>query len=135
MYDQCPVCGLPFHRAGACQPDYVDVVIHSYRHRMNLADGFPRYADIERRLATLPAISVPTITLDGDADGVIAATDGKSSVAIHPASASYRSRRGTQPAARSARAVRGRRLGTGSRAALTHKCVSNHASTRVSRSF
>jgi pimeloyl-ACP methyl ester carboxylesterase len=48
---------------------------------MNLADGFPRYADIERRLATLPVISVPTITMDGDADGVIAATDGKSSAA------------------------------------------------------
>ena len=57
-------------------PDYVDVVIHSYRHRFGLADGDPRYADIQRRLAALPAIAVPAITLDGDADGVVPATDG-----------------------------------------------------------
>jgi pimeloyl-ACP methyl ester carboxylesterase len=57
-------------------PDYVDVVIHSYRHRFGLADGDPRYADLQRRLAALPVISVPTITLDGDADGVAPATDG-----------------------------------------------------------
>jgi pimeloyl-ACP methyl ester carboxylesterase len=60
-------------------PDYVDVVIHSYRHRFGLADGDPRYADLQRRLAALPAITVPTITLDGDADGVAPATDGISS--------------------------------------------------------
>ena len=36
-------------------PDYVDVVIHSYRHRFGLADGDPQYADIQRRLAALPA--------------------------------------------------------------------------------
>jgi len=57
-------------------PDYVDIVIHSYRHRFGLAAGDPQYAKLQRRLATLPAISVPTITLDGDADGVIPATDG-----------------------------------------------------------
>jgi pimeloyl-ACP methyl ester carboxylesterase len=57
-------------------PDYVDVVIHSYRHRFGLADGDPQYADIQRRLAALPAITVSTITLDGDADGVASATDG-----------------------------------------------------------
>ena len=62
-------------------PDYVDVVIHSYRHRFGLADGDPQYADIQRRLAALPVISVPTITLDGDADGVAPATDGKASAA------------------------------------------------------
>ena len=60
-------------------PDYVDVVIHSYRHRYGLAEGDPRYADLQRRLAALPAISVPTITLDGDADGVAPATDGTAS--------------------------------------------------------
>ena len=58
-------------------PDYVDVVIHSYRHRYGLVDGDPRYSDIQRRLATLPTITVPTITLDGDADGVIPVTDGR----------------------------------------------------------
>jgi pimeloyl-ACP methyl ester carboxylesterase len=62
-------------------PDYVDVVIHSYRHRFGLAGGDPQYADLQRRLATLPAITVPTITLDGDADGVAPATDGTASAA------------------------------------------------------
>jgi pimeloyl-ACP methyl ester carboxylesterase len=57
-------------------PDYVDVVIHSYRHRYGLAEGDPRYAEIERRLAAQPVISVPAITLDGDSDGVARATDG-----------------------------------------------------------
>jgi pimeloyl-ACP methyl ester carboxylesterase len=57
-------------------PDYVDVVIHSYRHRFGLAEGDPHYADIQRRLAALPAITVPAITLDGDGDGVAPATDG-----------------------------------------------------------
>ena len=60
-------------------PDYVDVVIHSYRHRFGLADGDPQYADLQRRLATLPVITVPAITLDGDADGVVPATDGTAS--------------------------------------------------------
>jgi pimeloyl-ACP methyl ester carboxylesterase len=62
-------------------PDYVDVVIHSYRHRFGLADGDPRYAELQRRLAELPAIRVPTITLDGDADGVAPATDGTATAA------------------------------------------------------
>jgi pimeloyl-ACP methyl ester carboxylesterase len=58
-------------------PDYVDIVIHSYRHRNGFAEGDPRYADIQRRLAALPPITVPTITLDGAEDGVAPATDGK----------------------------------------------------------
>jgi pimeloyl-ACP methyl ester carboxylesterase len=62
-------------------PDFVDVVIHSYRHRYGLAAGDPRYTDIQRRLAALPPITVPAITLDGDADGVIPATDGRASAA------------------------------------------------------
>jgi pimeloyl-ACP methyl ester carboxylesterase len=72
-----------FERTAAAHdnPDYVDVVIHSYRHRYGLADGDPRYADIQRRLAALPAITVPTITLDGAADGVVSATDGAASAA------------------------------------------------------
>ena len=60
-------------------PDYVDVVIHSYRHRFGLADGDPHYADLQRRLAALPVVTVPVITLDGDADGVVPATDGTAS--------------------------------------------------------
>jgi pimeloyl-ACP methyl ester carboxylesterase len=70
-----------FERTAAAHdnPDFVDVVIHSYRHRFGLADGDSQYADLQRRLAALPAISVPTITLDGDADGVAPATDGTAS--------------------------------------------------------
>jgi pimeloyl-ACP methyl ester carboxylesterase len=52
------------------------VVVHSYRHRLGHADGFAEYAELERRLASLPAIAVPTVTLDGGADGVTPATDG-----------------------------------------------------------
>ena len=71
-------------------PDYVDVVIHSYRHRYALADGDPRYADIERRLAAQPAISVPTITLDGGGDGVSPATDGSATAAKFTGPRSHR---------------------------------------------
>jgi pimeloyl-ACP methyl ester carboxylesterase len=62
-------------------PDYVEIVIHSYRHRLGLAAGYPMYEELEKRLAAQPAITVPTITLDGDADGVVPATDGKSTAA------------------------------------------------------
>jgi pimeloyl-ACP methyl ester carboxylesterase len=51
-------------------PDFVEVVIHSYRHRFGLVAGDPVYAGIERRLAAQPVITVPTITFDGVDDGV-----------------------------------------------------------------
>jgi pimeloyl-ACP methyl ester carboxylesterase len=51
-------------------PDFVDVVIQSYRHRYGYADGDPAYDAIERRLAAQPPIPVPTIALDGECDGV-----------------------------------------------------------------
>jgi pimeloyl-ACP methyl ester carboxylesterase len=69
---------LDRHASAFDTPDYVEVVLHSYRHRLGLADGYSPYADVERRLAVLPAIVVPTITLDGAADGVVPATDGRS---------------------------------------------------------
>jgi pimeloyl-ACP methyl ester carboxylesterase len=72
---------LDRHAAAFDNPDYVDVVIHSYRHRLGLADGYAPYRDVERQLAALPAITVPTITLDGKADGVVPATDGRSQAA------------------------------------------------------
>jgi pimeloyl-ACP methyl ester carboxylesterase len=65
-------------------PDYVDVVIHSYRHRFGLADGDPQYAELQRRLAALPPIAVPAITFDGAADGVTPATDGTASAPKFP---------------------------------------------------
>src|SRR3546814_17946666 len=50
-------------------PDHVAIVIHNYRWRLGLAAGDPRLDALERRLAAAPAISVPTITLEGDATG------------------------------------------------------------------
>ena len=52
-------------------PDFVDVVVHSYRHRYGLVPGDPAVEDTERRLAGQPRIAVPTIALDGDGDGVV----------------------------------------------------------------
>lgn len=52
-------------------PDFVDVVIHSYRHRFGLVAGDPAYEEIERRLCERPSIMVPTVALDGDCDGVM----------------------------------------------------------------
>ncbi len=51
-------------------PDFVDVVIHSYRHRFGLVPGDTHLADIERQLALKPLITVPCVTLDGTTDGV-----------------------------------------------------------------
>jgi pimeloyl-ACP methyl ester carboxylesterase len=50
-------------------PDHVGVVIHNYRWRLGLAEGEPKYDDLEKRLAQGPIIAVPTITLEGDANG------------------------------------------------------------------
>jgi pimeloyl-ACP methyl ester carboxylesterase len=58
-------------------PDFVAVVIQSYRHRYGNAPGDPRYAEIEARLALRPEISVPTIVLHGAADGVGPATQSE----------------------------------------------------------
>ena len=50
-------------------PDHVSIVIHNYRWRLGLADGEAKYDDFESRLAIAPAITVPTITLEGDSNG------------------------------------------------------------------
>jgi pimeloyl-ACP methyl ester carboxylesterase len=70
-----------FDRSAAAfdNPDHVAIVIHNYRWRLGLADGEARYDDLERRLAEAPVIGVPTITLEGDANG-----------APHPEPAAYR---------------------------------------------
>ena len=60
-----------FDRSAASldNPDHVAIVIHNYRWRQNLAKGEPKYDDLENRLAQGPVIAVPTITMDGDANG------------------------------------------------------------------
>jgi pimeloyl-ACP methyl ester carboxylesterase len=50
-------------------PDHVQIVIHNYRWRLGLAEGEAKYDDLEKRLAAAPVITVPTITLEGDANG------------------------------------------------------------------
>jgi pimeloyl-ACP methyl ester carboxylesterase len=70
-----------FDRSAASydNPDHVPVVIHNYRWRMGLAEGEKRYDDLEKRLAESPVITVPTIALEGDANG-----------APHPPDSAYR---------------------------------------------
>jgi pimeloyl-ACP methyl ester carboxylesterase len=60
-----------FDRSAASfdNPDHVGIVIHNYRWRLGLAEGEPRYADLDKRLAEAPVITVPTMTLEGDANG------------------------------------------------------------------
>jgi pimeloyl-ACP methyl ester carboxylesterase len=69
-----------FDRSAAAfdNPDHVGIVIHNYRWRMGLAEGEPKYDELEKRLATAPVIAVPTITMEGDANG-----------APHPEPAAY----------------------------------------------
>jgi pimeloyl-ACP methyl ester carboxylesterase len=72
-----------FDRSAAAfdNPDHVAIVIHNYRWRLGLAEGEPKYNDLEKRLAESPVITVPTITLEGDANG-----------APHPEPAAYRNK-------------------------------------------
>src|SRR5205085_5445283 len=69
-----------FERSAAAfdNPDHVAIVVHNYRWRLGLAEGEPKYDDLEQRLAQGPVIAVPTITLEGDANG-----------APHPEPSSY----------------------------------------------
>lgn len=62
-------------------PDHVDIVIHNYRWRLGLAEGEMRYADLDLKIAAAPTIGVPTITMEGDANG-----------APHPSPAAYRAK-------------------------------------------
>ena len=69
-----------FERSAASfdNPDHVAIVIHNYRWRLSLAEGESKYDELEKRLAASPVITVPTITLEGDANG-----------APHPDASSY----------------------------------------------
>ena len=72
-----------FARSAAAfdNPDHVSIVIHNYRWRLGLAEGEPQYDELEQRLAAGPTITVPTITLEGDANG-----------APHPEASAYASK-------------------------------------------
>ena len=59
-------------------PDHVQIVAHNYRWRLGLAEDESKYDELEKRLAAAPVITVPTITLEGDANG-----------ASHPDASSY----------------------------------------------
>ena len=61
--------------------DHVDIVMHDYRWRLGLADGERKYDELEKRLAALPAVTVPAITMEGDSNG-----------AAHPPESAYRTR-------------------------------------------
>jgi len=65
--------------AGNGKARSVDVVLHSYRHRLGYAPSYPPYNQIEKKLTAQPAITVPAVTLDGLADGNFPATDGSTS--------------------------------------------------------
>ncbi len=60
-----------FERTAAAfdAPDHVAIVVHNYRWRLGLAPGEPQYDELEAQLAAAPSITVPTITLEGDANG------------------------------------------------------------------
>jgi len=62
--------------ASFTNPDYVAIVIHNYRWRLNVAPGEAQYDVLEKRLAAAPLITIPSVTLDGDSDGVVPASDG-----------------------------------------------------------
>jgi pimeloyl-ACP methyl ester carboxylesterase len=72
-----------FNRSAASfdNADHVSIVIHNYRWRIGLAEGEPQYDDLEKQLAGSPVITVPTITLEGDANG-----------APHPEPGTYRAK-------------------------------------------
>jgi pimeloyl-ACP methyl ester carboxylesterase len=72
-----------FERSAASlnNPDHVTITIHNYRWRIGLADGERKYDGLEERLATIPIIAVPAITMEGDANG-----------AIHAPSTAYRNK-------------------------------------------
>src|SRR6202012_4997085 len=64
-------------------PDFVDVVVHSYRHRYGLAAGAPAYQDPQDTIATQPAITVPTVVIDPERDGLVPVLPARSAQEPH----------------------------------------------------
>jgi pimeloyl-ACP methyl ester carboxylesterase len=75
--------GATFERSAAsfANPDHVAIVIHNYRWRLGLAEGEQKYDELEAKLAAAPPVTVPSITMEGDANG-----------APHPAPTAYRAK-------------------------------------------
>jgi pimeloyl-ACP methyl ester carboxylesterase len=73
-----------FARSAAAfdNPDWVEVVLHSYRYKFGLVPGDERYTELARRLEEQPAIELPTLTLDGAAHGVAPGSDGDRSASF-----------------------------------------------------
>ena len=102
-----------FDRSAAAfdNPDHVSIVIHNYRWRLGLAEGEPKYDDLEKRLAEGPVITVPTITLEGDANG-----------APHPDPSSYAKKFSGKYAHRTHQGRRRAQSASGSAAGLCPSC-------------
>ena len=81
-----------FDRTAAAfdNPDWVEVVLHSYRYKLGAVPGDPRYAHLARRLLSLPRIDVPAVTVEGAAHGVVRPTDGRRWSALFTRHVSHR---------------------------------------------
>jgi len=95
---------VTFDRSAASfdNADHVDIVIHNYRWRLGLAPGESQYDGLEQQLVTSPVITVPTITLEGDANGA-PHPDPRLRDQVHRQvhAPNHRRRRRTQPSPRS----------------------------------
>ena len=92
-------------------PDHVAIVIHNYRWRLAMAEGEPKYDDLEKQLAESPVITVPTITMEGDANG-----------APHPDASSYASKFSGKYAHRADQGRRRAQSAAGSSAGFCRSC-------------
>jgi hypothetical protein len=98
-----------FERTAASfdNPDFVDVVIHAYRHDFGLAEGDPAYEALEKRLAGRPKITVPAVSLDGASD-TQARRHRRPGRHVHRSSRASRDQFGSQSPAGGARGICGR---------------------------
>lgn len=106
-------------------PDYVEIVLPSYRHRLGYAPGFPPYDQVEQKLAAQPAITVPAVTLDDLADGNFPATDGSTSARYFTGPRVHHQvqGRGSQPSLGGSRRLRQRSPGTGTSSITARRSV------------
>jgi pimeloyl-ACP methyl ester carboxylesterase len=72
-----------FTAASFDNPDFVDVVVHSYRHRYGLVPGDPAYQGLEDQIGPQPPITVPTVVIDPQRDGLVPVSSGREAHAQH----------------------------------------------------